>query len=58
MKPASLKENVALKFKVDLAYVKEHTHPFADNLCNNIFTDAIVSTLTTLAEEIQSTLWS
>lgn len=43
-----LKENVGLKFKVDLAYIKEHTDPSADDLCNNITTEAIVSSLTTL----------
>lgn len=43
-----LKENVGLKFKVDLAYIKEHTDPSADDLRNNIITEAIVSSLTTL----------
>ena len=43
-----LKENVGLKFKVDLAYIKEHTDRSADNLRNNIITEAIVSSLTTL----------
>ena len=43
-----LKENFELKFKFDLAYVKEHTDPSADDLRNNIITEAIVSSLTTL----------
>ena len=43
-----LKENVGLKFKVDLAYIKEHTDPSADDLRNNIITEAIVSSLPTL----------
>ena len=43
-----LKENFELKFKVDLAYVKEHNDPSADDLRNNIITVAIVSSLTTL----------
>ena len=46
-----LKENVGQKFKVDLAYVKQHTDPSADNLGNNIITEAIVSSLTTLANK-------
>ena len=43
-----LKENVGLKFKVDLAYVKEHKDPSADDLRENMITEAIVSSLTTL----------
>lgn len=43
-----LKENVGLKFKVDLAYIKEHMDPSADGLRENMITEAIVSSLTTL----------
>ena len=44
-----LKENFELKkFKFDLAYVKERTDPSADDLRNNIITEAIVSSLTNL----------
>ena len=43
-----LKENVALKFNVDLAYVKQHTNPSADECRNNIITEAVVSSLITL----------
>ena len=43
-----LKENVGLKFKVDLAYVKEHPNPSADDLRVNMITEAAVSSLTTL----------
>ena len=42
------KENGRLKFKVDFAYIKEHTDPSADDLRNNIITEAIVSSLKTL----------
>ena len=43
-----LKENVGLKFKVDLAYIKEHTNPSADDLRENMITEAVVSLLTAL----------
>ena len=43
-----LEENVGLKFKVDLAYVKEHADPSAEGLRDNMITEAIVSSLTTL----------
>ena len=43
-----LKENVGLKFKVDLAYIQEHTDLSADDPSYNIITEAIVSSLTTL----------
>ena len=47
-----LKENVGLKFKVDLTYIKEHTDPSAEDLCNNIITEAIVPSLTTLDKKV------
>ncbi len=43
-----LKENVGLKFKVDLGCIKEHADPSTDDLCENMITEAIVSSLTTL----------
>lgn len=38
-----LKENVGLKFKVDLAYVKEHPNASANDLRENMITEAVVS---------------
>ncbi len=44
LKPAMLK----LKFKVDLGCIKEHMDPSTDDFCENMITEAIVSSLTTL----------
>ena len=43
-----IKENVGLKFKVDLDYIKKNPKPSPEHLKENIITEAIVSSLTSL----------
>ena len=43
-----LKENIGLKTPVDIHYAKENPSPFPDYLKDNIVTEAIVSSLTSL----------
>lgn len=45
---ARLKENVGLKFPVDLDYIKKNPTPSPEHLKENIITEAIVSSLTSL----------
>ena len=45
---ARLKENVGLKFPVDLEYIKKNQKPSPEHLRDNIITEAIVSSLTSL----------
>lgn len=45
---ARIKENVGLKFPVDLDYIKKNPKPSPEHLKENIVTEAIVSSLTSL----------